>query len=81
MKLHTETMCGNVHEAATTINKRGWAEYLVSLEFTGGNYSTAVFKMPNEMVYKIREASTSYASDPHHDDSELETLRRTSEEA
>ena len=68
MKIHTETMCGNVHEAATTVNKRGWGEYLVSLEFTSVNYSTAIFKMPDEMVYKIRKEQISYVSDPHHDD-------------
>lgn len=70
-KLHTETFGGNVHESATLVNKLGWAEYLVSLEFNGGNYSTAVFLMPAEMVYKLRSDRKTYVSDPHHDDCDV----------
>ena len=68
MKIHTENMCGNLHEVATTINKRGWAQYLVTMNFNGGNYTVAVFRMPDSMVYKLRRESPSYMSDPHHDD-------------
>ncbi len=68
MKLHTENIGGNIHKAATFINKMGWAEYLISLYLNGGSYSTAVFRMPDEMVWKIREEDRRYASDSHHDD-------------
>lgn len=66
-KLHTENIGGNLHEAATNINKMGWADYVLSMSFNGGNYTVAVFRMPIEMVHKIRKDKCSYVSDPHHD--------------
>lgn len=68
MKLHTENLPGNIHQSATFINKQGWADYVISMDFSGGNYTIVVFCMPDEMVYKIRELDKSYTSDPHHDD-------------
>jgi hypothetical protein len=70
-KIYTEVMGGNVHESAITINKLGLAKFLMSLTFNGGNYSTAVFKMPAHMVWKLRKDKPSYVGDPHHDDSNI----------
>ncbi len=72
-KLHTETIPGNLHQAAVWINKRGWAEYLFSLEYTPGSpSSTGVFKMPARLVHEIRRANPCYVADPHHDDYKFE---------
>jgi len=68
IKIHTEVMGGNAHESAHTINKLGLAKFLLSLSFNGGSYSTAVFKMPAHMVWKLREEKPSFDGDPHHDD-------------
>ena len=51
----TDTLPGNVHEATGFINEVGIADYLVSLEFTGGNYSTAIFKMERREVKAFLE--------------------------
>lgn len=67
MKLHTETLNGNLFDASTIINKRGWANYLVTLQ-SSGMYTIAVFIMPDEMVYEIRRRNQSFVSDVHHDD-------------
>ena len=67
MKLHTENFSGNLHEAAVTINKLGWADFVMQMESSGGN-TIVVFQMPNSMVHSIRKNSRSYVSDPHHDD-------------
>lgn len=66
-KIHTENMPGNMHEAATTINKWGWAEYLIQMDGSG-HYTICAFRMPADMVRKIRAASGSYISEPSHDD-------------
>lgn len=68
LKLHVETIPGNLFFAATTINQWGWAEYLVCMEFTAGGATQAVFKMPAAKVHEIRANNPSYISDPHHDD-------------
>lgn len=68
LKLHVETIPGNLFFAATTINKWGWAEYLVGMEFTPGGSTQAVFKMPAAKVHEIRANNPSYVADPHHDD-------------
>jgi len=70
MKLHTENVPGNLHEAATWINKQGWAEYVVVMHYVNSSTTVAVFKMPNAMVYKIRANKPGYIPDPHHDDDE-----------
>lgn len=67
MKLHTETYSGNLHQAATAINKQGLAEYVIVMDFTD-LYTVVVFKMPDELVYKLREENRNYAAHPHHDD-------------
>jgi len=64
-KLHTQNFDGDLHESSTAINKKGWAEYVVVMDYSGYN-TVVVFKMPAEMVYKIRRYSDDY--DPHHDD-------------
>lgn len=69
-KLHTENIGGNLHEAATKINKLGWAEYVIAMDYSG-NYTVCVFKMPSYLVKNIRMASPSYAADPSHDDPEM----------
>lgn len=66
-KLHTENIGGNLHQAATVINKWGWAEYVVTLDYSGGT-TVAVFKMPAEKVHEIRENSPYFNTDPHYDD-------------
>lgn len=71
MKLHTETIPGNLHESAIIINKSGWAEYLVSMTSDSGHYTIAVFRMPYNMVNAIRSESRSYAANPSHDDPEV----------
>lgn len=68
MKLHTQNFGGNLHEAATTINRWGWAEYLIHLESVSGHSTIAVFKMPAGKVHEIRASTASYVADPHHDD-------------
>ena len=68
MKIYTENIPGNLHRAATIINKRGWAEHLVQMESNGGQYTVAVFKMPSAYVYEIRGRDPSFAGDIHHDD-------------
>lgn len=68
LKLHVETIPGNLFFAATTINQWGWAEYLVAMDYTPGGSTQAVFKMPAAKVHEIRENNPSYISDPHHDD-------------
>lgn len=67
LKLHTMNIGGNLHEAATAINKWGLAEYVIHLDYSGG-ITVAVFRMPANKVYEIRTNSPSYAADPHHDD-------------
>jgi hypothetical protein len=48
----TDNTPGNVHESAAYINKAGLSKYVISLIFTGGNYSTVVYKMPREEAKK-----------------------------
>lgn len=64
--LHTANYHGNVHEAATSINKQGYAEYVLSMSYSSMN-TIVVFLMPAELVYKIRSESRSYANRPDHD--------------
>ena len=66
-KLHTKNINGNLHEAATWINKMGWADKLVTMDSNGFN-TVAVFRMPAHEVYKIRNEDPSYVSAPNHDD-------------
>lgn len=68
MKLHTENVPGNLHEAATWINEKGWADYVVVMRYINTSTTIVVFKMPNAMVYKIRANDPSYIGDIHHDD-------------
>jgi hypothetical protein len=69
MKLHTENYGDNLHATANAINKKGWGEYVVVMQ-SNGMSTQVVFKMPAEMVYKIRKENRSYCMDPHHDDPE-----------
>lgn len=66
-KIHTENICGNLHSAAVWINKQGWAEYLLQMEFSGGS-TLAVFRMPAELVHDIRAKSAAYIPESNHDD-------------
>lgn len=67
MKLHTENISGNLHEAANYINKKGWADYVIHMSCR--SYATqVVFKMPKELVWKIRKEDRCYTGDIHHDD-------------
>lgn len=60
MKIHTENIPGNIHAAAHWINKRGLAEYLVCMSVSG-NYTIAVFKMPNDIVHWLRKHNPSWS--------------------
>lgn len=64
-KIHTEVLGGNAYDATGFINKMGWAKYLLSLD-SSGRSAVAVFRMPAEMVYEIREKAN--YDDPHCDD-------------
>lgn len=66
LKLHTENVPGNLHQAAITINSWGWAEYVLAMEMVG-SYTVTVFKMPAAKVHEIR-AGNGHTLDPHHDD-------------
>lgn len=68
LKLHTVNIGGNLHDAATAINRWGWAEYLIHLDSVSGYNTIAVFRMPAEKVNQIRADMPSYVADPHHDD-------------
>lgn len=68
LKLHTENIGGNLHQASTIINRWGWAEYLIHLDCVTGSNTIAVFRMPAEKVHEIRQNSQSYCADPSHDD-------------
>lgn len=70
-KLHTANYGGNLHTTATAINKNGWAEYVIGMNYSGGS-TVAVFRMPAAMVNAIRTARRSYVGDPHHDDPQVE---------
>ena len=67
MKLHTENIGGNLHSAATYINRQGWADYVIHMDSVRYN-TIVVFKMPDELVWKIRGENKSPDYDPHHDD-------------
>lgn len=67
MKLHTESVGGNLHQAATWINQQGWAEYVLHMKSTG-SMTVVVYKMPTELVHDIRAKSASYVPEPNHDD-------------
>lgn len=68
IKLHTENIAGNLHQAASIINQWGWAEYVIGLDCPTGSTTIAVFKMPAAKVHEIRNSKPSYWADPHHDD-------------
>lgn len=66
-KLHTATFGGNLHDAAFAINRWGWADYLVTLSHKEQT-TTAVFRMPIEMVHELRETNPAWVGDVHFDD-------------
>lgn len=73
-KLHTESFGGNVHETATIVNKRGWAPYLISLHSSTGTLTIAVFRMPVEVVNRIRANTRSYIKEQIHADDPPDTI-------
>jgi len=66
LALHVEMFGGNLFESHLTINKLGMAEYCMSLEYSGGGSSIAVFKAPVSLVKKWRESRRSWCG--NHDD-------------
>lgn len=52
MRLITENLQGNWHDAAHFINELGWAEYLVAISPMHGNYTIAMFKVPEGFPYQ-----------------------------
>lgn len=51
----TDNLPGNVHQAAGFINEVGVADYLLSLQYDGGNYSTAVFRVERHQAKSFLE--------------------------
>lgn len=68
LKLHSVNIGGNLHAATGAINRWGWAEYLVHLDSVSGSNTIAIFRMPAQKVWDIRENDPSFIADPHHDD-------------
>lgn len=66
-KLYSQNILGNLHEMAVSVNRMGWAGYLIGFE-RSGNYTICIFKMPADMVRKIRNADKSYCAAATHDD-------------
>ena len=66
-KLHTENVPGNLHQAASSINRRGLAEFVIAMDCSGSG-TVVVFKMPSAMVNRIRKGTKSYIVDACHDD-------------
>lgn len=65
-KIRVEHVQGNLYDAATFVNKMGWADYVVSMEYS--HQSTGiVMRMPTAVVHDLRRASRSYVSDVNHD--------------
>lgn len=65
MKLHTENFGGNLHQTATAINRLGLADYVLQMSYSGCG-TVVVFRMPDDMVKKIR-AERGH-DNPSHDD-------------
>jgi len=66
-KIHTENIPGNLHEAATWINRRGWASNLITMHFNGGHYTVAVFRFHEIELHRIRHDNPSFMEDPAFD--------------
>lgn len=58
--LYTENMAGNLHQAGILINQLGLADYVIAMDYAGGRYTVVVFRMPEDMIRKIRAANPSY---------------------
>ncbi len=59
----TDNLPGNVHAAAGFINSQpGVAEMLMSLEYSGDNYSTAIFLVERRSVKAFREQMGTWRS-------------------
>ncbi len=67
-KLYTENIPGNLHESSNSINKRGLAEYVLTMAFGGGSSTVVVFKMPDKLVHALRAGDRSYTANPTWDD-------------
>lgn len=50
--LYSENLPGNLHDAATIINKIGLADYVIHLESSGYN-SIVVYRLPPELRNKL----------------------------
>lgn len=67
-KLHSMNWGGNWHSLATYLNKKGWANYLVSVSDATSSGCVVLLRMPASLVWEIRENDRAYISDPHGDD-------------
>jgi len=67
-KLHVTHCAGNLYDAATFINKMGWADYVVSMECLFSNNTIIVLRMPREMVHQIRRNDKGFIADADFDD-------------
>lgn len=65
-KLYTMNMSGSIHQAAATINRWGWAEYLLYLNVPHPGAVIAVFRMPREKVHALRLENN--VENPYFDD-------------
>lgn len=63
LALHTENVPGNLHQAAVMINRYGWAEYVLSMDYIGGSYTIVVLRMPADLVRKTRADNPAYVDD------------------
>ncbi len=56
MKIYTQNFGGNVHEAASAINRLELAEHLVSISSPSGLNSIGVFKVPDELYEELTKS-------------------------
>jgi hypothetical protein len=66
-KIHVQVIGGNLFAAATFINKAGWSDYLLQMDYLNG-VTRAVLRMPTAMVHALREKDAAYISPIDHDD-------------
>lgn len=51
MKLYTENVPGNLHQAAVRINDAEMADYVIAMDYKTGNYTVVVYRVSDD-AYK-----------------------------
>lgn len=51
--LWSENVPGNLHQAAMNVNEFGMAEYVLAMNYTSGNYTVVVYRVPIELRDKM----------------------------